>query len=55
MSLNPLSASTLGAGAILWVIALVSVVRGRGMTRAQRWATAAVLVAAPVGMAVVLH
>jgi hypothetical protein len=55
VSLNPLSGATLGAGAILWVVALVSVVRGRGMTRRQRWATGAVLLAAPVGMAIVLH
>jgi hypothetical protein len=55
VSLNPLSATTLAAGAVLWVTALVAVVRGRGMTRGQRWATALVLLAAPVGMVLVLR
>lgn len=55
MSLNPLSASTLAAGAALWVFTLVAVVRGRGMTRVQRASTALVLLAAPVGMWLVLR
>jgi hypothetical protein len=55
VSFNPLSLATLGAGGVLWVVALVGVVRGKGMTRGQRWLTGAVLLAAPVAMAVALH
>ena len=55
MSLNPLSASTLAAGAALWIFVLVAVVRGRGMTRVQRALTAVILAAAPVGMYLVLR
>lgn len=55
MSLNPLALSTLIAGGILWVVTLVGVVRGRGMTPTQRWLTGAVLLAAPVGIIVVLR
>jgi hypothetical protein len=53
--LNPLSAVTLAAGTVLWVVALVAVVRGGGMTRLQRLLTGLVLLAAPVGIVIVLH
>lgn len=55
MSFNALSLAALAAGAVLWLLALAGVVRGRGMSRNQRIATAVVLVAAPVGMYLVLR
>jgi hypothetical protein len=55
VTFNALSIATLGAGSVLWVFALVGVVRGRGMTRAQRWMTAVVLLAAPVALVVALR
>ena len=55
MSLNPFSVAALVAGAALWGFTLVSVIRGRGMTRAQRILTGVVLLAAPVGIVLVLR
>lgn len=55
MSFNAFSLVALSAGGVLWVVALVGVVRGRGMTRAQRWLTAVVLLAAPVAVVVALR
>ncbi len=55
MSLNPLSLVTLSAGTVLWTAALVGVVHGRGMIRWQRWTTAAILLAAPIGAVIILR
>ncbi len=55
VSFNAVSVAALAAGAILWVVALVGVIRGRGMNRAQRVLTAVVLAAAVVGVVVLIH
>ena len=55
VSLNPLSAATIGLGTLLWIVTLVGVVRGRGTTRRQRALTAVVLLAAPVGVLLLLR
>lgn len=55
MSINLLSGAALGIGAVLWMVSLVGVVRGRGMTGRQRWMTAVVLAAAPIGATLLLR
>lgn len=53
--MNALSLATLTTGSALWLVTLVGVWRGRGMTRTQRVITALVLLAAPVGAVVLLR
>ncbi len=54
MAINWFSGTTLGVGGALWIFTLVGVVRGRGMTRRQRWMSAVLLAAAPIGAALIL-
>jgi hypothetical protein len=55
VAINWLSGTTLGVGAVLWLITLVGVVRGRGMTRRQRWISVVLLAAAPIGAVLILR
>ena len=55
MSFNPFSVAALAVGTVLWVITLVGVIRGGGMTRVQRVATVVVLLAAVAGVLLLLR